>query len=141
MGTNIPGKLMSCSAVTTLLPFRIRVFQYLDPPAAGISAEKPKNRRPREKNAETQQTLRHAETCFCEIPPISRRIPPISSCLFCTELDFEKNAAKETKNTANSKKAPFSKKAETSADLGGLYGFVSTYGDPKRHLFLLLVRL
>ena len=87
---------------------------------------KAKKTPPARKNAETQQTLQHAETCFHEIPPtsrrippISRRIPPISCCLFCTELDFEKNATRETKNAANGKKAPFSKKAETSADLDG----------------------
>ena len=41
------------------------------------------------KTAETQQALRHAETCFCKFPPISRRIPtisrliaPISCCHF-----------------------------------------------------------
>ena len=79
---------------------------YLDPPAAELSAERPRRQKlppkspktpPARKHAETQQTLRHAETCFREIPPISlrippisRRIPPISCCLFCTELDFEK---------------------------------------------------
>ena len=103
---------------------------------------------PARKNAETQQTLRHAETCFREIPPISGRIPPISRrnppiscCLFCTELDFEKNAARETKNAANSKKAPFSKKAETSADLGGpgiyIYMYISRFFMPPQILQVL----
>ena len=95
-------------------------------PTAEISAEKPKKRRPREKTPKRNKhfnMLKPASTKFRQFPAEFRRFPAEfrrfpASC-FAQNLILKKNATRETKNAANSKKAPFSKKAETSTDLGG----------------------
>ena len=81
----------------------VAILPYLDPPAAELSAERPrrqkllskiknKKRRPggRKKRNETQQTLPHAETYF-------REIPPISCCRFLHRTSLKKKKKKKKK--------------------------------------------
>ena len=69
---------------------------------------------PARKNAETQQTLRHAETCFREIPPISRRFPAefrrFPAACFAQNLILKKTLPGKLKTPPTAKRRLFPKR-------------------------------
>ena len=123
----IPHELRGCANMNGLLnlpdfaksqeyawTLRRQNFLPKGPGGRNVRRKAPKTP-PARKNAETQQTLRHAETCFRRFPAEFRRFP--AAC-FAQNLILKNTLPGKLKRRQQQKGA-FFQKSETSADLGG----------------------